>query len=99
MNLNQINNVYFIGIGGIGMSALARILLERGASVTGSDAAASYVTKGLEKAGAKITIGHNAENLPPSAVVVYSTAIPEQNPELSCAKKLGYLPFRNVIIV
>ncbi len=84
------NKYHFIAIGGIGMSALARILLERGATVTGSDAAASYVTKGLEKAGAKINIGHNAENLPPSAVVVYSTAITEQNPELSCAKKLGY---------
>lgn len=81
---------HFIAIGGIGMSALARILLERGAIVTGSDTSESYVTKGLEKAGAKIFIGHREENLPPSAVVVYSTAITTENSEIALAKKLGF---------
>lgn len=83
-------NYHFIAIGGIGMSALARILLERGAVVTGSDSAESYVTKGLEKAGAKISIGHREENLPVSATVVYSTAITTENPEIAAAKIRGF---------
>jgi len=81
---------HFIAIGGIGMSALASILLERGTSVSGSDVVQSYVTKGLEKLGAKISIGHAAENLPPSAIIVYSTAITADNPEMAYAKKAGY---------
>ncbi len=81
---------HFIAIGGIGMSALARILLDRGATVSGSDASSSYVTKGLEKAGAKVCIGHKAENLPATAIVVYSTAIQADNPEMADAKKHGY---------
>ncbi len=81
---------HFVAIGGIGMSALARIALERGATVTGSDIVESAITKGLKKAGASIFIGHREENLPPSAVVVYSTAMAGDNPELKRAKELGY---------
>lgn len=83
-------NYHFIAIGGIGMSALARIILDRGGTVTGSDVAPSYVTRNLEKAGATIIIGHRPENLPTSAVIVYSTAIGENNPEFAMAKKKGY---------
>ena len=72
---------HFIGIGGVGMSALARILLEKGCQVTGSDAKESYVTKALEKIGAKIFYTHRKENVPLDAVVVYSTAIKRSNPE------------------
>ncbi len=84
------HHYHFIAIGGIGMSGLANILIERGATVSGSDVAHNYVTKSLEKAGAKIHIGHAAENIPPSAIVVYSTAITGDNPEMAYAKKKGY---------
>ena len=78
---------YFIGIGGIGMSGLARILLQKGCKVSGSDAAKSYVTDGLVEAGAKVFIGHSEEQLPADAQVVYSTEISATNPEMMAAKK------------
>ena len=80
---------HFIGIGGIGMSALANILLESGDIVTGSDVAPSYVTEQLQKKGAKIFIGQSAENVNPSSVVIYSSDIKETNPEFKQAKRLG----------
>lgn len=92
-------NYHFIAIGGIGMSALARILLDRGAIVTGSDVSHSYITKGLENAGVKITIGHRAENVPPSAVVVYSTAITSDNPEIVHAKKNNHTLIHRAILL
>lgn len=82
---------HFIGIGGIGMSALARILLEQGKLVQGSDSASTKITKELEKLGAKIYLGHAKDQLPSSAVVVYSTDIKEENPEYAAAKE-GKLP-------
>jgi len=85
----QNSKVHFIGIGGIGISGLARIYLEKGSKVSGSDLVGSDITRGLEKLGAKIFIGkHNKENLPSSAnLIVYNLAIPESNPELSEARK------------
>lgn len=71
------------------MSGLAKYLLEAGETVFGSDISESKYTKNLEKLGAKIFIGHNAENLPEDAVVIVSTAIKEDNPELQKAKELG----------
>ncbi len=83
----MIQNAYhFIGIGGIGMSALARILLQRGGKVSGSDLAASAVTEKLQKEGAEVFIGHAASCVPPSATVVYSTAVTQQNPEFATAQ-------------
>ncbi|MBS0634856.1 MAG: UDP-N-acetylmuramate--L-alanine ligase [Verrucomicrobia bacterium] len=78
---------HFIGIGGIGMSGLARILLQRGCKVQGSDAATSYVTDGLQEAGATIFIGHAKEHLPNDATVIYNSDIPATNPELIAAKE------------
>jgi UDP-N-acetylmuramate--alanine ligase len=75
------NKYHFIGIGGIGMSALARILLQRGTKVSGSDLAQSYVTENLQKEGAEVFIGHKAGCVPASAMVVYSTAVSQNNPE------------------
>ena len=72
---------HFIGIGGVGMSALARIMLQKGYTVTGSDSKESYVTKALEKAGAKISYVHRKENIESGSVVVYSSAIKKDNPE------------------
>ena len=79
--------VHFIGIGGVGMSALARIMLERGYEVSGSDLKESYVTKGLVSAGAKISYRHEKENVDKDATVVYSTDIKEDNPEWVAAKE------------
>ncbi|MDR2539995.1 MAG: UDP-N-acetylmuramate--L-alanine ligase [Chlamydiales bacterium] len=77
---------YFIGIGGIGMSGLALIALEKGAMVSGSDTMHSYITHGLQKKGAKIFIGHKKEQIPLDAIVIYSSAISSDNPELIFAK-------------
>ncbi len=74
--------IHFIGIGGIGMSGLARLLLAKGYSVTGSDKAANTFTDDLEKLGAKIFIGHDAANISSQQLCVVSTAIIRENPEL-----------------
>ncbi|HVW82848.1 MAG TPA: Mur ligase domain-containing protein [Candidatus Paceibacterota bacterium] len=82
--------VYFIGIGGIGMSALAQYLKDRGDSVEGSDREASPVTAMLEEKGIGVKIGQRAENVPEgAALVIYSDAVPEENPERARAKELG----------
>jgi UDP-N-acetylmuramate--alanine ligase len=82
--------IHFIGIGGIGVSALARYYLAKGYEVSGSDLVSSEITKALEKLGAKIFIGkHKARNLPKDAdLVIYSPAVEEKNPELKKARKL-----------
>lgn len=84
------NRIHFIGIGGIGTSALARWFLSQGSKVSGSDAFPSSITKELKKEGVKISIGHKAQNLPKDAeLVVFSAAIPKDNPELEKAGQLG----------
>ena len=81
---------HFIAIGGIGMSGLAKYLLEDGHSVTGSDIQDSKYIDALRKLGADVYIGHKEENLPEDAdAVIVSTAIKESNPELIKAKNLG----------
>lgn len=80
---------HFIAIGGIGMSGLAKYLLELGCEVSGSDVQASKYTKKLEDLGAKIYIGHNADYVQNDMTVVASTAIRENNPEIIKAKELG----------
>lgn len=83
------NTYYFIAIGGIGMSGLAKYLVEDGFTVLGSDIKQNRNTLELEKLGAKIFIGHDENNLPDDCIVVASTAIKEDNPELIKARKLG----------
>lgn len=80
---------HFIAIGGIGMSGLAKYLLENGYEVSGSDVVDSKYVEKLRQMGAKVYIGHSEENLPDNCVVVASTAIRENNPELVKAKRLG----------
>ena len=80
---------HFIAIGGVGMSALAKYLIERGALVSGSDVTESKYTHLLEKIGGRVTIGHNANLIEPDMIVVASTAIKENNPEIIKAKELG----------
>lgn len=81
--------VHFVGIGGSGMSALARILLARGAKVTGSDVRATPLVEQLRAEGAQITVGHRAENVGEAPLVVASAAIAPDNPELVAARARG----------
>ncbi len=77
---------HFIGVGGAGMSGIARIAHDRGISVTGSDLKDSRYSKNLRDAGIPVAIGHAEENLGDPEVVVISSAIPESNPELAAAR-------------
>lgn len=79
---------HFIGIGGIGMSGLARLMLSRNIVVTGSDLSPSYVTEQLEQAGAKVFIGHSAQYIASNVTVVYSSDIKTENPEYQAAMRL-----------
>jgi len=81
--------IHFIGIGGIGVSALARYYLEKGNQISGSDLKESEITKELKERGAKIFIGkHKRENLPKNVnLVIFSPAVEPNNPELKEAKK------------
>jgi UDP-N-acetylmuramate--alanine ligase len=76
---------HFVGIGGIGMSALARILLQRGAQVQGSDLSASYVTKDLQMAGAVIFSDHQPSHVVSPCTVIYNTQIKKDHPEYLAA--------------
>ena len=78
--------IHFIGIGGIGMSGIAEIMLRIGYVVQGSDGKASANTERLEKLGAKIFIGHDASHVQGASAVVYSTAIKADNPEMVAAR-------------
>lgn len=86
---NKNKKFHFIAIGGIGMSGLAKYLLELGCSVSGSDIHESKYTKTIEQLGAKVSIGHNADNIQADMTVIASTAIREDNPEILKAKELG----------
>jgi UDP-N-acetylmuramate--alanine ligase len=79
--------VHFIGIGGIGMSGIAEIMLRIGYTVQGSDAKASANTERLEKLGAKVFIGQSAANVEGASAIVYSTAIKADNPEMTAARE------------
>ncbi|SFC67307.1 UDP-N-acetylmuramate--L-alanine ligase [Clostridium uliginosum] len=79
--------VHFIGIGGISMSGLAAILLNSGFKVSGSDFKESKITKKLELSGAEVYIGHKKENIKDVDLVVYTAAIPANNPEIIYAKE------------
>lgn len=78
---------HFIGIGGIGMSGLAKILLQRGSKVRGSDITASWVTEELQKGGAEVFIKHEASQVPANAKVIYSSDIQQENVEYLEAQK------------
>ena len=81
----EMGTIHFVGIGGIGMSGIAEVMHQLGYSVQGSDIAENYVVEGLRKAGIKVMIGQSADNLGDAAVVVCSTAIRPDNPELVAA--------------
>src|SRR5262245_65448773 len=80
-------HIHFIGIGGIGMSGIAEILLNLGYAVTGSDQRRSETVERLEQMGAKVLIGHQAANVEGAHVVVYSSAVSRDNVELEAARR------------
>lgn len=81
-----VKNIHFVGIGGVGMSGIAEVLLNLGYSVSGSDVNASLVTERLAVLGARIMLGHAAANIEGANAVVVSTAISADNPELLAAR-------------
>ncbi len=80
---------HFIAIGGVGMSGLAKYLLENGCEVSGSDVCDSKYVHKVKDLGAVVHIGHSADNVPDNAIVIASTAIRDTNPEIIRAKELG----------
>src|SRR4051794_10384560 len=82
----EIGPIHFVGIGGIGMSGIAEVLANLGYRVQGSDVADSANVKRLRDQGIRVIVGHDARNLEGAAVVVVSTAIKRDNPELMAAR-------------
>ena len=87
--LGDAQRIHLIGIGGIGVSGVARALLAMGKDVTGSDVRESQITTALRDDGAVVHIGHDARYVTDADLVVYSTAVPDTNPELVAARELG----------
>ena len=83
----RIQHVHFVGIGGIGMSGIAEVLANLGFRVSGSDAKVSSVTQRLQKLGVEFVEGHHAENVGDAHVVVRSTAVRDDNPEIVEARR------------
>src|ERR1700737_3546798 len=84
----KIQRIHFVGVGGIGMSGIAEVLLNLGYKISGSDLKSSAITQRLASLGAKIFEGHRAENIAGAEVVVASSAVPVENPEVVEAHKL-----------
>ena len=85
--MRKINTIHFVGIGGVGMGGIAEVLLNLGYSVQGSDLRESAMTKRLGSLGATVQIGHRAANVDGADVVVVSTAIDSENPEVAAARE------------
>ncbi|MFO3798023.1 MAG: UDP-N-acetylmuramate--L-alanine ligase, partial [Anaerolineales bacterium] len=82
-------HVHFIGVGGSGLSAIARLLLESGYTVSGSDQVLSPLAEELQRLGAKVYLGHRAEQVQGADWVVRSSAIPDDNVEVQAARQAG----------
>jgi len=96
--LGRIHHVHMVGIGGIGMSSIAAVLLDRGYQVTGSDLIKSDVTDRLETLSAQVYQGHAAEQIGQADVVVYSSAVEAtQNPETLEAAHRSGLPAASLL--
>jgi UDP-N-acetylmuramate--alanine ligase len=85
----HVKNIHFIGIGGIGMSGIAEVLSNLGFSVSGSDLKKAKNTDRLESIGVRVFEGHAAENVGDAQVVVFSSAVKEDNPEIVIARERG----------
>lgn len=89
LNLNNCQHIHCIGIGGVGLSALAEIFLSKGCKVSGSDMKESEITDKLMAQGAAIYLGHRARNITGADLVIYSAAVSADNPELVAAREQG----------
>jgi UDP-N-acetylmuramate--alanine ligase len=85
---HKVNHIHFVGIGGSGMSGIAEVLVNLGYKVSGSDLGSNAASLRLASLGAKVTVGHDAANVEGADVVVTSTAVNEQNPEVIAARAL-----------
>src|SRR4030067_1353497 len=83
----KIKNIHFVGIGGIGMSGIAEVLLNLGYSIGGSDIKETEVTRRLQGLGCEVSYGHRKENVKEADVVVVSSAIRQDNPEVEVAEE------------
>ncbi|MCX8068842.1 MAG: Mur ligase domain-containing protein, partial [Anaerolineae bacterium] len=89
LNRRSVRRVHFIGIGGAGLSAIARVLMERGARVSGSDLTLSPAAEALAREGAQVYLGHRAENVVGADAVIVSSAVREDNVEVQAARAAG----------
>jgi len=89
MTFRKINRIYFVGIGGIGMSGIAELLLNLGYDVSGSDMAENDNVIRLKKLGIHVHIGHDPSNVKDVDALVYSSAVPRENPEIIKARQNG----------
>jgi len=87
VKLRKTKHLHFVGIGGIGMSGIAEVLANLGYTVSGSDLTASETTQRLEECGCRVHVGHSAENIDGADVVVISSAVKEDNPEVVAARR------------
>jgi UDP-N-acetylmuramate--alanine ligase len=87
-------HIHLVGIGGVGLSAIARVLMEMGYTVSGSDCTASELTAALAAEGAKVSIEHAAANIDSADLVLVSSAIPNGNPEIQAAQAAGIPIFK-----
>jgi len=85
--MRQVKTMHFIGIGGVGMGGIAEVVHKLGFKVTGSDLSQNPLTERLQSLGVTIFVGHTADNVSAADVVVVSTAVPADNPELSYARE------------
>ena len=86
--MGRIRHIHFVGIGGSGMGGIAEVILNLGYEVSGSDLGTNNVTKRLQELGARVTQGHAEENIQDSDVVVISSAVKSDNPEVQAAKRM-----------
>ena len=84
--MRRVRRVHFVGVGGAGMGGIAEVLQTLGFEVSGSDLKATNMTRRLEELGVNVGIGHRAANVSNADVVVTSTAVPDDNPELEAAR-------------
>ncbi|MDA2808249.1 UDP-N-acetylmuramate--L-alanine ligase [Nocardiopsis suaedae] len=85
----EMGRVHFVGMGGVGMSGIARVLLQRGSAVSGSDAKDGPLLHELEELGARVHVGHDAAHVGDAETLVVSSAVREDNPELAEARRRG----------
>ncbi len=93
-SLDPSQHIHFVGIGGVGLSAIARVLLERGFTISGSDPQTNPLVEALRADGARIYQGHAAQNVQGAHAVVRSSAVPVDNPEVRAARMQGIPVFR-----